>query len=148
MTASRTLHDDIDLLGGLLGEVIQAQEPMQAFVLEERARALGKALRSGDDAAREQLSALVASLSIDEATVLVRAFTSYFRLVNLAEDSERVRRVRAREREVLPAARRGSLREAIEIIAARGTSAEALQELLAQAEIRLVLTAHPTEARR
>jgi phosphoenolpyruvate carboxylase len=148
MTASRTLHDDIGLLGGLLGEVIQAQEPIGAYALEERARALGKALRSGEEAAREQLTALVAGLSIEEATVLVRAFTSYFRLVNLAEDNERMRRVRAHESEALPAPRRGSLREAIDIVAARGTSAENLRELLAQAEIRLVLTAHPTEARR
>ena len=148
MTASRTLHDDIDLLGGLLGEAIQAQEPMEAFALEERARALGKALRSGEEAAREQLTALVAGLSTDDATVLVRAFTSYFRLVNLAEDNERVRRVRTREQGALPAPRRGSLREAIGIIAGRGASAESLQELLAQSEIRLVLTAHPTEARR
>jgi phosphoenolpyruvate carboxylase len=148
MTASRSLHDDIDLLGGLLGEVIQAQEPMEAFALEERARALGKALRSGEKTAREQMTALVAGLSINEATGLVRAFTSYFRLVNLAEDNERVRRVRTRERNAFPVPRRGSLREAIGIIAGRGTSAESLQELLAQAEIRLVFTAHPTEARR
>ena len=80
--------------------------------------------------------------------MLVRAFTSYFRLVNLAEDNERVRRVRTREREAFPRPRRGSLREAIEIIAARGTSADSLRELLAHAEIRLVLTAHPTEAQR
>jgi phosphoenolpyruvate carboxylase len=148
MTASRTLHDDIDLLGGLLGEVIQAQEPGEAFALEERARALGKALRSGEEAAHEQLSALVAGLSIDEATVLVRAFTSYFRLVNLAEDNERVRRVRAREHEHRTASRRGSLREAMEIIAARDGSAQSVRELLANADVRLVLTAHPTEARR
>jgi len=148
MTATRTLRDDIDLLGGLLGEVIQAQEPMEAFVLEERARAVGKALRSGDEAAREQLTALVAGLSVDEATVLVRAFTTYFRLVNLAEDNERVRRVRAREQERRPAPRRGSLREAMGMIAARHTSAENVRELLAQADVRLVLTAHPTEARR
>jgi phosphoenolpyruvate carboxylase len=148
MTASRTLHDDIDLLGGLLGEVIQAQEPAGAFALEERARSLGRSLRSGDETAVEQLAALVADLSIEEATVLVRAFTSYFRLVNLAEDNERLRRIRARERRELPAPRRGSLREAIAIIAARGTSAESLQELLDQADIRLVVTAHPTEAQR
>jgi phosphoenolpyruvate carboxylase len=148
VTTSRTLHDDIDLLGGLLRDVIQAQEPMEAFALEERARALGKALRSGEEAAREQLTALVAGLSIDEATVLVRAFTSYFRLVNLAEDNERVRRVRAREEERRPAPRRGSLREAMGIIAARDASPENVRELLAQADVRLVLTAHPTEARR
>ena len=148
MTVVRTLRDDIALLGGLLGEVIRVQEGAEGFALEERARTLGKALRSGDETAGEQLRALVEGLSIDEATVLVRAFTSYFRLINLAEDSERVRRIHAHERMSFPAARRGSLREAIEIIADRGTGAVGLQELLAQAEIRLVLTAHPTEARR
>ncbi len=148
MTGSRTLHDDIGLLGGLLGEVIEAQEGTDAFALEESARTLGKALRSGDEAAGEQLAALVAGLSTAEAMVLVRAFTSYFRLVNLAEDNERVRRIRTREHNGFPAPRRGSLREAIGIIAARGTSAADLRELLGQAEIRLVLTAHPTEARR
>src|SRR4051794_29228499 len=112
---SRTLHDDIDLLGGLLGEVIQAQEPTEAFALEERARALGKALRSGDETAGEKLTALVAGSSIEDATVLVRAFTSYFRLVNLAEDNERVRRIRTRDRRDSPEPRRGSLREAIGI---------------------------------
>jgi len=146
--APRTLHDDIGLLGGLLGEVIQTQERPEAFALEERARTLGKALRSGEEPAGERLAALVAGLSVEDATVLVRAFTSYFRLVNLAEDNERVRRIRARERKEFPAPRRGSLREAIGIIAARGTSSDGLRELLAQAEIRLVLTAHPTEARR
>ena len=125
MTPARILRDDIELLGGLLGEVIRAQERAEAFALEERARTLSKALRSGDETAREQLSALVEGLSIDEATVLVRAFTSYFRLINLAEDSERVRRIHAHERKSFPSARRGSLREAIEIIADRGTGAAA-----------------------
>jgi phosphoenolpyruvate carboxylase len=146
--ASPRLSDDIGLLGGLLGEVIQAQEPAEAFMLEERARTLARALRSGDETAAEQLAALVEGLSVQETTVLVRAFTSYFRLVNLAEDNERIRRIRERERSEHPAPRRGSLREAIGIIPARGTSAASLQELLAQAEIRLVVTAHPTEAQR
>jgi phosphoenolpyruvate carboxylase len=146
--SSRSLHDDVELLGGLLGDVIQAQERTEAFVLEERARDLGKALGSGEESARAQLNGVVSELSIEDATVLARAFTSYFQLVNLAEDSERVRRIRAHEAEAFPAPRRGSLREAIAIIADRGTSAAELQEFLAQAEIRLVLTAHPTEARR
>jgi phosphoenolpyruvate carboxylase len=148
VTPARTLHDDIELLGGLLGELIRAQERAEAFALEERARALGKALRSGREPARDQLRTLVEGLALEEAAVLVRAFTTYFRLVNLAEDSERIRRIRAHEREAFPAPRRGSLREAVGIIAARGAGAAGLQELLAQAEVRLVLTAHPTEARR
>jgi phosphoenolpyruvate carboxylase len=148
VTPARTLHDDIELLGGLLGELIRAQERAETFALEERARALGKALRSGQEPARDQLRTLVEGLALEEAAVLVRAFTTYFRLVNLAEDNERIRRIRAHEREAFPAPRRGSLREAVGIIAARGAGAAGLQELLAQAEVRLVLTAHPTEARR
>jgi phosphoenolpyruvate carboxylase len=147
MTSARTLHDDIGLLGELLGEVIRVQEGSEAFALEERARTLGKALRSGHEMAREQLFALVDGLSVGEAIVLVRAFTTYFRLVNLAEDSERVRRIRTGERRSFPAPRRGSMREAIGIIVDRGGGVAGLQELFAQAEIRLVLTAHPTEAR-
>lgn len=145
---SRTLHDDIGLLGGLLGDVVQAQEGEPAFALEERVRNLCKARRAGDQGAAGQLADLVAGLSVEQAAVLVRAFTSYFRLVNLAEDNERVRRIRARERKEAPAPRRGSLREAIGIIAARGGGAADLQDALAGADIRLVLTAHPTEAGR
>ena len=117
-SGSRTLHDDIGLLGGLLGEVIQEQEATQAFALEERVRALAKARRAGDESAGEHLADLVAGLSVDEATVLVRAFTNYFRLVNLSEDNERIRRIRARERREAPAPRRGSLREARKTVTA------------------------------
>ena len=68
MPANRTLSDDIYLLGGLLGEVIQAQAGQDAFDLEETVRALGKAYRGGDDAAR-QLAAVVARSSVDETNV-------------------------------------------------------------------------------
>ena len=73
MTLTRTLHDDIELLGSLLGEVIRAHERAEAFELEERARALGKALRSGEETAREQLGALVEGLSLEEATARTNA---------------------------------------------------------------------------
>ena len=52
---SRTLHDDIDLLGGLLGDIVQAQEGMSAFALDERVRTLCKARRAGDQGAAAQL---------------------------------------------------------------------------------------------
>ena len=116
MPANRTLSDDIYLLGGLLGEVIQAQAGQEAFDLEERVRALGKSYRGGDDAAGGQLAAVVAGSSVDEINVLIRAFTNYFQLINLSEDNERIRRIRSREAEHSPAPRRGSIREAIAIL--------------------------------
>jgi len=68
--------------------------------------------------------------------------------MNLAEDNDRVRRLRCRELDEAPAPRRGSLRDAIMRLAAGGTSAAELHDALARSEVQLVLTAHPTEARR
>lgn len=118
-----------------------------ALALTEEARANAKALRNGDLSAGRALDALVQNLSGDEAESLVRSFTNYFQLINLAEDSERIRRIRAREMRD-PGPRRGSVREAIGLLAERDISSERLTELLEHAQIRLVLTAHPTEARR
>jgi len=148
MPASRTLRDDIRLLGGLLGDVIRTQAGEGTFAREEEVRALGKAFRTGDLAAGETLADLVSAAGDQELREMTRAFTNYFQLINLAEDNERIRRIRRRESENAPAARRGSLREAVEILARRGTSAADVQTMLDQAEVRLVLTAHPTEARR
>jgi phosphoenolpyruvate carboxylase len=146
-TQRRTLSDDVNLLGGILGDVLRASGGERAFTLTESARALAKARRSGDLAAGANLDAFVHELRDDDAETLVRAFTNYFQLINLAEDSERIRRIRRREAtEARP--RRGSLREAIGLLAARGIDADQLTALLAGAQIRLVLTAHPTEARR
>ncbi|MFT4040972.1 MAG: phosphoenolpyruvate carboxylase, partial [Thermomicrobiales bacterium] len=83
----------------------------------------------------------------DEAESLVRSFTNYFQLINLAEDSERIRRIRAREMRV-PGPRRGSVREAVGLLAEHDVSGDRLFDILQNAQIRLVLTAHPTEARR
>jgi phosphoenolpyruvate carboxylase len=147
MTTVRTLSDDIYLLAGLLGDVLKALAGQPAFDLEEEARALAKTFRAGDAAAGDQLETLIAGASVEETRVLTRAFTSYFQLINLAEDNERIRRLRRREADS-PCPRRGSLLEAVTILADHGLDAAAMRDLLARAEVRLVLTAHPTEARR
>jgi phosphoenolpyruvate carboxylase len=146
--SARTLSDDIFLLGDLLGDVIQSQAGADAFALEEEVRALGKEFRAGNDSAGAELATVIHGVSISDAGMLIRAFTNYFQLVNLCEDNERVRRLRHRERENAPAPRRGSIREAILILRDRGVTADQLREMLGQAQIKLVLTAHPTEARR
>lgn len=148
MSSQRTISDDIYFLGDLLGEVITVQAGSDAFELEEAVRNLAKAHRAGDVEAGAELSALVSGVSIDEAVLLIRAFTSYFQLINLSEDNERVRRIRRREAETFPAARRGSIREAVLLLKDRGMSGADVCELLQRAQVRLVMTAHPTEARR
>lgn len=143
----RTLSDDIYLLAGILGDILRDSGGERAFDQTELARGLAKELRGGDLLAGVQLDALVRELSDTEAETLVRAFTNYFQLINLAEDSERIRRIRRRET-VTGGPRRGSIDEAIGLIAASGVDAAQLATLLNSAQVRLVLTAHPTEARR
>src|SRR6267154_1162632 len=63
----------------------------------------------------------VAGLGLDQTEVLVRSLSRWFQLVNLAEDNERVRRLRRRAAREAPAPRRGSMRDAIAELAARGT---------------------------
>src|SRR5829696_333129 len=143
----RTLSDDVYLLAGLLGQVLRGSGGERAYLQTETARTLAKDRRGGNIQAGNELDALVRGLPDDEAETLVRAFTNYFQLINLAEDSERIRRIRNRE-VVEGGPRRGSLIEAVRLLANHGIDVEQLAQLLNHAQIRLVLTAHPTEARR
>ena len=147
-TEARGLSDDVALLTEVLHDVVRSSHGAAAVELLDAAVELGQAARDGDGVAADRLAALVAELELDRAEVLVRALTRWFQLVNLAEDNERVRRLRRRDVLDAPAPRQGSVREAIAEIARRGASADDVRELLANADLRLVMTAHPTEARR
>jgi phosphoenolpyruvate carboxylase len=70
----------------------------------------------------------------------------FFELANLAEDRERVRVLRKRERDLHPGPRRESIEEAVRISWERGLSTADFQALLDRLSIELVFTAHPTEA--
>ncbi|HEV2060224.1 MAG TPA: phosphoenolpyruvate carboxylase [Solirubrobacteraceae bacterium] len=144
--APRTYADDEALLGGVLDEVICAVEGPDALALHREAIELGERSRSGDARAADQLAQLIAGLDLMQIALLIRMLTRWFQLMNLAEDLDRVRRIRKLDAQ--PGPRRGSLHAAVAQLAADGTSAEELHETLAAAEVRLVLTAHPTEARR
>jgi len=144
----RSFVDDRALLLELFTAVLEASEGERAVALQARAAALGTRSRAGDHGATRALEELVATLSLDDAQVLMRSLSRWFQLMNLAEDNERVRRLRRRERAHAGAARAGSLRAAVEHLAERGATAAELRDMLAGAELRLVMTAHPTEARR
>lgn len=145
---NRSISDDVYLLAGLLGEVIQSIAGEDAFDLEEEVRSLAKDLRGGVAGAGNELDAVIRGSDTDELRMLIRAFTNYFQLINLAEDNERLRRVRRREYDNPDIPRRGSIHEAISMLADRGITAGQVRDMLAQAQVRFVLTAHPTEARR
>lgn len=145
---ARTFSSDLYLLVGILGDVIQETAGTEAYELEEAVRAGAKALRSGSPEAGAVLDDLISNADTDELRMLIRAFTTYFSLNNIVEDSERIRRVRKREEQNPDAQRRGSIAEAIGALARRGVTASQMQQMLNQADVRFVLTAHPTEAKR
>ena len=144
----RSFDDDEALLGSVLRDVIRSSEGPDALDLYQRVIDLAQRSRDGDPEAARELGELAGGLSVPDAQVLVRSLTRWFQLLTLAEDNDRIRRVRAYEAEHAPEPRQESLRGAVAGIAASGTTATELREMLGQAELRLVLTAHPTEARR
>jgi phosphoenolpyruvate carboxylase len=138
----------IHLLGDILGEVISELESPELFAAEERIRAAAKERRGGNAEAAKELEAEVEGLDINAARAISAAFTTYFDLVNLAEEHERVQQLRERESMLSPKPVNESVGDAIRTLKEEGVTGEQLQSLLDRLCIELVLTAHPTEARR
>jgi phosphoenolpyruvate carboxylase len=142
------LNQTIHLLGDLLGEVISEFESQAIFELEERIRVQAKARRSGNRKAEKRLQEEVSALQTDEARAVATAFAAYFDLVNLAEDNHRVQLLHQRQDRKYPEPIDESIGEAISILKTHGVTREQMSALLENLSIELVLTAHPTEARR
>ena len=114
------LSATIRYLGEILGRVIGEQESPALFDIEECIRTEAKARRAGDADAPARLAAQITALSMDHARVIASAFTLYFDLVNLAEESQRVAALRERERTQYPAPTSESIAWAIELLKQRG----------------------------
>lgn len=139
--AESVLRRDVSTLGRALGTVLREQEGEAFFELVERVRALVRGARGEgrDEALREVLE----SASTESAENLVRAFSWYFQLVNLAEEYERVRALQGRS-----GPRPQSLEDALVKLKGRGLSAQEVVNLARRVELNLTFTAHPTEMRR
>jgi phosphoenolpyruvate carboxylase len=150
------LSADVNTLGRLLGDVLREQEGEAGFALVEEYRAATKQMRAavgedGDDFGEtgRRLRARTDELGLDECRLVVRAFSAYFHLVNLAEEHHRLRVLRRRELEQGGDSPRGeSVRQALMEAAAEGVKAERVRSLLRSCLVEPVFTAHPTEARR
>jgi phosphoenolpyruvate carboxylase len=143
------LAREVRLLGALLGQVIVEQEGEAALDLVERVRRRTIALRRDPDPAlRAALDADLATLGGPEIATLARAFSTYFRLVNLAEEKERVRQLRRRARVAGRTPMDDTLDEAVILLRRRGLSRDQIAGRMAGLRISPVMTAHPTEARR
>ncbi len=141
------LLEDIRFLGRILGDVIREQEGREAYELVERIRQLSVAYRHKRDAAAgKTLDRLLKNLTIDQTVSVVRAFSYFSHLANIAEDRQtlRVREAHERRGDLLE----GSLAMALERLAAKDLRAADVARTLRGAYISPVLTAHPTEVQR
>jgi phosphoenolpyruvate carboxylase len=145
------LSAEIRKLGHILGEIIVKLEGKPILDLEENLRLLAKSSRGGDANADKELQAAVKKLGVTEAGHMAMAFTVYFELVNIAEETHRIRLLRQRRRahyngEAPPM--RETIGAALKELKAKGVSPEKVQALLDKLCIELVFTAHPTESKR
>jgi phosphoenolpyruvate carboxylase len=142
------LSKAIRLLGDTLGQVLIEQESLAIFQIEEQIRELAKARRSGDSSAGDALAAAVSRLDAPTARAVAAAFALYFDLVNLAEEKQRIDRLREHALQDRITPTHETIADAIAAIKNSGFPAESMQALLDRLNIELVLTAHPTEAKR
>ena len=143
------LAEMVRWLGEQLGQVIVALEGQRTLDLEEELRRLAKASRTGDLESRRALREAVARLSLADAYDMAMAFTTYFELVNLAEEDYRARLLRLRRsRSSEHAPVRESIDAALAELRRRETSPDDLERLLESLSVELVFTAHPTESKR
>lgn len=141
------LKRDVRTLTSLLGRVIQEQAGKEVFDTVEDLRNLSKRIRQNPDAPSiKKKDRLIHSLDASRAEAIVRSFTLYFHLVNLAEETQRIRRLEA-HRVSADGEGRGSLAEAFATLKS-STRKGSLRSLLSRIRIEPVLTAHPTEAKR
>jgi phosphoenolpyruvate carboxylase len=142
------LGDDIRLLGRILGDTIRAHEGEFTFDLIESIRKLAVASRRLEDVtSRKSLARTLDALTDDQAVVVVRAFSYFSLLANIAEDRHHLRRGRANRRSgaaPLASTLRGLFQDAKE----RGTKQDEALARLSRVRVTPVLTAHPTEVQR
>ena len=141
------LIEDIRLLGRILGDVIREQEGGPAYELVEQVRQLSVAFRrDADEAADKALKKLLKGLSSDQTVSVIRAFTYFSHLANLAEDRHHIRRRAVHER--AGNTQEGSIEVALARLRWAGISPSTVVDTLAKSFISPVLTAHPTEVQR
>jgi phosphoenolpyruvate carboxylase len=142
------LRNDIRLLGRILGDTVRDQEGADVFDLVERIRQTSiRFHRDEDRPARRELELILDSMSISQTVRIVRAFSYFSHLANIAEDQNSIRQMRTRPT-AGGAPRSGTLALILAHARTAGISAADLRKFFASALVSPVLTAHPTEVRR
>ena len=142
------LREDIRYLGRILGDIVREQEGAAVFDIVERIRQSSiRFHRDDEQRARRDLALTLTSLSPDQTIKIVRAFSYFSHLANIAEDQHHIRRSRAHAQAGAPP-REGTLAYALARADEAKIPQERLRRFFDEALVSPVLTAHPTEVRR
>jgi len=145
--ADARLREDIRLLGRILGDTVRDQEGPEVFDLVERIRQTSIRFHRDDDKlARRELETTLDSMSTGDTVRIVRAFSYFSHLANIAEDQNNIRQMRGRGAGGAP--RPSMLAQTLSHARTAGFSAADLRRFFGEAQVSPVLTAHPTEVRR
>ena len=141
------LREDVHALGDLIGNILREQggAALLATVEEDRVTAINR--REGE-APAEELAARVRGRPPAQARDLVRAFSAWFQVVNLAEKVHRIRRRREYFLKDSGRPQPGGIEDALGALKAAGLTLKDVMAILPQLQIQPVFTAHPTEATR
>jgi phosphoenolpyruvate carboxylase len=144
------LIDDIRLLGSMLGDIVREHEGETCFSIVENVRRLSVSYQRDNDArAGHSLELILRGLTPSQAVSVMRAFSYFSHLANIAEDRHRVRRRALHAHEPGPVVHQdGSLARTFERFAEAGITGAEVAETLRHAWVSPVLTAHPTEVQR
>jgi phosphoenolpyruvate carboxylase len=143
----RALREDVHRLGELVGQLVLEQGGEALFDIVETARKLAISYREGDQAAYVELKQLLASLAPSTARDFIRAFSTYFQMVNMAEKVHRIRRRRAYLRDASAPQPFGFV-DILQRLKAQGVDGDEIERALAGIRIQPVFMAHPTEVTR
>jgi phosphoenolpyruvate carboxylase len=144
----RRLREDLRSLGVILGDIVRAQHGDEVFEVVEHIRQASIRFRRNEDQdASRELKAMLDALSMEQTIQVVRAFSYFLLLANIAEDQNHIRRSRA---DLIAGSmpKEGSLAHAIDGVVAAGIEPSVLMQFFESAVISPVLTAHPTEVQR
>jgi len=139
--------DDIRLLGRVLGNVIAEQAGSEVFETVERIRQLAVEVRRGNDSDDARLGAAMSGLDIPTTLHVIRAFSWFSLLSNIAQDVHQSRR-RRHHRSIGSPPQEGTIAHALDLARSAGCQPDDLVSLLQTVEVSPVFTAHPTEVRR
>jgi phosphoenolpyruvate carboxylase len=141
------LRNDVHALGDLVGQVIREQGGSQLFECVEASRHAAIRRREGRIDATDDLKRILGGMAEEEAAEVVRAFSTYFQVVNLAERTHRIRRGRWWMRSD-DGPQAGSLADIVGRLRGLGLARDQVEALFAASRVEPVFTAHPTESTR